>query len=100
MDLKLRHRAVRDLVEIRNRLLDRAGEQAADSVRRHLAKRIERVRLKPDLGISSDHPDVRILSPTKYPYRIYFMVTDRAVIILHVRHTARRAIKLESLVRA
>ena len=100
MDLVLRRRAVRDLEQIQERLLDRAGEQAADNVRRHLAMRIERLRSKPDLGIFSDHPDVRILSPTKYPYRIYFMTTDMAVVILHIRHTARRAVKLEGLVRA
>jgi hypothetical protein len=30
-----------------------------------------------------------VLSITRYPYRIYYTVTAVAVVILHVRHSAR-----------
>ncbi|HEY5827616.1 MAG TPA: type II toxin-antitoxin system RelE/ParE family toxin [Hyphomicrobiaceae bacterium] len=29
--------------------------------------------------------------PTRYPYRIYYTVQGDEVVILHIRHTARRA---------
>jgi hypothetical protein len=34
-------------------------------------------------------PEVRLLSLTQYPYRIYYTVTAVAVVILHIRHSAR-----------
>lgn len=97
MRLEFRPRALADLVKIRNGVAKRANPQAAENVRRHLLQRLERLRKKPDLGITTSRPDVRILSPTKYPYRIYFTVTDEAVVILHIRHTSRRIKRLDRL---
>lgn len=33
--------------------------------------------------------EIHILSMTRYPYRIYYTVSAVAVVILHIRHTAR-----------
>ncbi len=37
------------------------------------------------------HPDVRMVPLIRYPYRIFYTVTDRGVEILHLHHTARRS---------
>ena len=55
------------------------------------------LRRRPALGIASSHAGIRVLSPAKYPYRIYFSVIDGAVVILHIRHTRRALPKLEEL---
>jgi hypothetical protein len=40
--------------------------------------------------VRTNEPDIRVLPPTRYPYRIYYTITADAVVILHVRHNARR----------
>ena len=35
------------------------------------------------------NPEIRILPPTLYPYRIYYTVQGDDVVILHIRHSAR-----------
>jgi toxin ParE1/3/4 len=97
MRLEFRPLAVADLAEIRDGQLQRAGSQAAENVRRHLLKRFNRLCEKPDLGLTTSHSGIRILSPTNYPYRFYFTVIEDAVVILHIRHTSRRLKRLDRL---
>ena len=88
LKVKLHRRARADLAAIKAYLVREAGVRPAERVRTHLNDRILRLGRHPGLGIASDEPGIRILSPTRYPYRIYFTVTDDAVIVLHIRHTA------------
>ena len=97
MILEFRPRAVADLIDIRDYLLEHGGEQSADRVRSHIRQRLERLRLRPGLGLATSHPEIRVLNPTKYPYRIYFVVIERSVVILHVRHTSRKTPNLGDL---
>jgi toxin ParE1/3/4 len=97
MKVKLHARARRDLVEIRHYLRLSAGPESAERVRLHIKERIARLGTSPQIGIASSEPDIRILSPTLYPYRIYFTVTLDAVVVLHVRHTSRRLPDLGTL---
>jgi plasmid stabilization system protein ParE len=97
MKLEFRPRALFDLIEIRDHLLDSADEQAAERVRLHLMTRLKRLERQPTLGIPSSFPTIRVLSPTKYPYRIYFTVLATEVVILHIRHTSRQLPELGTL---
>ena len=92
MGLKVRldAQAKRDLLEIRNYLTEHAGTDTADRVRMHLRQRINRLRQAPLIGVVTSEPSIRILPPTRYPYRIYYTLTAEAVVVLHVRHSARR----------
>ena len=89
MKVRLHRRAREDLEEIRDYLRQNAGPESADKVRLYLKLRIERLGRSPFLGIASSEPGIRILSPTLYPYRIYFMRMDDTVVVLHIRHTSR-----------
>lgn len=40
---------------------------------------------------SAKRPGVRIVPVGRYPYRIFYRITDDAVEILHIHHTARRS---------
>ena len=39
---------------------------------------------------SAQRTDVRVVSLGRYPYKIFYRVTDEAVEILHIHHTARQ----------
>lgn len=87
----LHRRARAELESIRDYLVENAGNAVAEKVRLHLRQRIEMLGDFPAAGLASTEPGIRVLSPTKYPYRIYITVSETAVIILHIRHTSRRA---------
>lgn len=89
MKVRLHARARADLASIRAYLLHHAGALPANRVRQHLQVRLRNLGNKPDLGTRSSEPDIWILPPTLYPYRIYYLVTPDAVVVLHIRHTSR-----------
>jgi hypothetical protein len=39
-----------------------------------------------------------VLSPTRYPYRIYILRTDTDVVVLHIHHTSRRILRSGELI--
>jgi plasmid stabilization system protein ParE len=82
-------RAANDLFEIVRHLLEHAGLDSAEIVRRHLIARAAKLGTQVQLGVQSSHPAISVLSPSKYPYRLYFTRTSERVVILHIRHTAR-----------
>ena len=89
LKVRLQQQARADLKGIRNYLLEAADKRSADRVRLHLRQRIVRLGEIPHMGTPTTMSDVRILAPVKYPYRIYYTLTDDAVVILHIRHTSR-----------
>jgi len=90
LKLRLDPQAKRDLADIRGYLIENAGTGTAERVRKHLRGRINLLPERPLIGVATSEPGIRILAPTRYPYRIYYTVTDDAIVILHIRHTARR----------
>jgi plasmid stabilization system protein ParE len=91
MALKLRFdpQTITDLRDIRAYLLAKTDTGTAERVRAHLRLRMEKLRHNPRLGVRTSEPDIRVLPPTRYPC-IYYTITADAVVILHVRHSARR----------
>jgi plasmid stabilization system protein ParE len=78
LKLVLHQRAVKDVQEIHDYLLSKAGSEAADRVRAHLRRRMCAL-----LG--------------SYSYRVYYALMRDTVIILHIRPTARRDPDLSTL---
>lgn len=91
MNLRWDPRAIQDLREIRDYIAAHGSASSADRVRRHLRKRVERLRTNPFLGVATSAREIRVLAPTHYPYRIYYTVKPNEVVVLHIRHTARQA---------
>ena len=89
-------RARADLASIRSYLMQHAG-LAANRVRSHLRRKIIRLAEVPLAGVSTTRAGIRILPPTRYPYRIYYTVTDASVVILHIRHTSRRSPEIDDI---
>ena len=59
-------------------------------MRGHLRERMERLRRTPRMGVKTSELGIRILPPTRYPCRINYTIVPEAVVILHLRHSARR----------
>lgn len=97
-EIKYRRIALRDLDRIRAYIEAKADDPAAaERVRRHLLGRIEHLRLLPLTGSPTKVPRLRILFPTTYPYRIYYLVAIDHVTILHIRHPSRDVPDLDTL---
>jgi plasmid stabilization system protein ParE len=98
IEIRYRRRALRDLDRIRAYIEAKADDtHAAEKVRQHILGRIERLRIVPLTGSPTKIPRLRILFPTKYPYRIYYLVSPERVTILHIRHTSRDVPDLDKL---
>ncbi len=89
MNVRWDVRALDDLRDIRRYIAQRGSPAAADRVREHLRTRIARLLSKPLIGVLTSNPEIRILPPTRYPYRIYYTIQGDDIVILHIRHSAR-----------
>ena len=90
MKVRLTRQARTDLREIREYYL-RDHPATADRIRRSIADAIRLLSLRPEVGPPNRHmPGVRSKLVLRYPYRIHYRVTGDVLIVLHVRHTARR----------
>ena len=98
LKVRLYRRARSDLIEIRNYLMREAGSAAAERVKSHLQQRLLMLGKQPLMGTPTTNLNIRILSPLRYPYRIYFTFTSSAVYILHVRHTSRQDVDPDDLI--
>jgi toxin ParE1/3/4 len=65
---------------------------AAATVERRLRILIARIARWPESAQRViERPGVRVVPLVRYPYRIFYRVTEEAVEILHIHHTSRRA---------
>jgi len=89
MNIRWDVRALDDLRDIRHYIAQHGPPAAADRVREHLRTRVARLITRPLIGVLTSNPDIRVLPPTRYPYRIYYTIQGDDVVILHIRHSAR-----------
>lgn len=45
----------------------------------------------PEIGQRSDELKVRVILVGRYPYRLYYQAEADEIVVLHIRHTARKA---------
>ncbi len=91
MKLRIDARALEDLRDIHGYIAVHGSATAAEQVRRYLRTRLQRMLTTPRIGMMTDNPDIRIVPPVRYPYRIYYTIRGDNLVILHIRHTARLA---------
>jgi toxin ParE1/3/4 len=70
--------------------IDECNAQGAANVKRAIRKVIELIGQFPHGGSSIGEEEVRVVPVGHYPYAVYWLVTRREAVILHIRHTPRR----------
>ncbi len=76
LNVRLNGRAERDLQDIIDQRAQEHGVLVAERVHNELIDGMQRLALRPFLlGRRTATPDVRVMSLTRYPYRIFYTVT-------------------------
>jgi len=86
-------RALDDLREI-SRYIEQVSPRGARSVMRRIEATITLIDRHPGVGRAArQRRGVRLIPVGRYPYRIYFRppIDTQPLMILHIRHTSRRA---------
>lgn len=82
--------ALRDLDEIAEWLAVHYPT-IAPTIERRIRAVIEHIGRWPESGRrSTKRPGVRVIPIGRYPYRVFYRITNDAVEILHIHHAARR----------
>jgi toxin ParE1/3/4 len=66
------------------------SRSAAVNVRERIERTVEILGEIPELAQAADEPGVRRMPVTAYPFVIFYAVEADEVVVLHVRHAARR----------
>lgn len=89
MKLRYRSAAQSDIAEI-FAYLDEQSPQARKNVEACLRAALDLLLQFPFAGGATIRPGTRRLVVKPYPYAIFYRISDDAVIVISVRHTARR----------
>ena len=90
MNVGFSRRAQRDLEEIFD-YIARENLEAAQRVRRAILDTIELAATRPHIGIRNARSrDLRSRLVTRYPYRVHYLIREKEIFIVHIRHTARQ----------
>lgn len=90
MRLRYDKRAASDIAEIHS-FIAKQDEAAASRVIARIRALSEQLRERPNLGRATNNPRIRVRAVVDYPFLIFYTHRDDEIVILHVRHTARRA---------
>lgn len=89
MRVRFTPRAFSDLNVIRT-YIHQFNPAAAGRVVALIERIASRLADFPESGLVSDELDARIVFSRRYPYRIYYRIARDEIVILHIRHAARR----------
>lgn len=97
MKVRYTPRALDDLAEISKYLIER-NAPAADAVGTSVRTVVSLLREFPASGrVLERRPTVRVIPLVRYPYLIFYTVTEDEIAVLHVRHGARRPVEPNEL---
>jgi addiction module RelE/StbE family toxin len=90
-------RAIADLGEIADYLTARSPS-GAHAVEQRIHKTVALLAEFPGAGRAVEQrPAVRVMPLGRYPYLIFYTISDDELIVLHVRHGARRPVEPKRL---
>jgi toxin ParE1/3/4 len=97
MKVRYRPRAIADLIGIADYLSERspAGARAVEA---RIRMSVELLRQFPESGrVIEQRSQVRVMPIVRYPYLVFYTVTEEELVILHIRHGARETIDPDEL---
>jgi toxin ParE1/3/4 len=90
MRVRYARRALSDLATIADYLTERSP-QGARAVERAIRTTIALIADFPGCGHAVEQrPDVRVIPVTRYPFLVFYTLSDGTVVVLHIRHAARK----------
>jgi plasmid stabilization system protein ParE len=89
MKVRFSPRARADIDDIL-RYIEARSPSGARNVASGLYAAIGFIAERPEAAQRTDNPRVRVRLVRRYPYRIFYSIETDAVVLLHIRHTARR----------
>ena len=89
MRLRLTRTAAKQITQALDYIAERSP-QGAESVRERIRIVIDVLRNFPQLGQETDRAGYRRVVLLPYPYALVYRVTDREIVVMRLRHTARR----------
>jgi toxin ParE1/3/4 len=91
MNVDYAPRAQADLSKIAEYSRKTFGPAVASALETYIRATIARIAAMPESGISvPEREGIRVVPLVRYPFRIFYTVSEDTVTILHVRHTSRR----------
>ena len=88
LKVRLAPRAIADVDEIRAYLTER-NSRGAERVRERIEQAIATLADFSGIGRPTHIAGVSIATILRYPYLVYYTVSGRELVILHIRHAAR-----------
>ena len=64
--------------------------RVASAIVSEIERRIAQLSRLPLIAPQTDEPGIRELIVLRYPYKIYYRIDDRIVVIMHIRDARRR----------
>ncbi len=92
MRIRYTLRARADLEEICE-YLERRAPTAAQSLKSQVERQVGWLGRFPYMTPATDEPNIRELTLSRHPYKIYYEIAGEEVRILHIRHARRRPAK-------
>jgi toxin ParE1/3/4 len=90
MKVRYTRRALSDLRGITS-FIAKENADAAERVRRAILNTIQLVSTRPYVGRRNARaPELRSCLVPRYPYRVHYLPSGDEIVIVHIRHTARR----------
>ena len=89
MKVRYSRRALADLVRIAD-YVRKHNPRAAAALEKRIRSSIEQLHAFPLIGRPTDDPDMRMFPIMRYPYLVFYEVTDREIVVHHIRHARRK----------
>ena len=89
MKLRYSRRAVSDLVAIADYIRER-NPKAAEAVEQRIRSSINQLTMFPFSGRPTDDPTIRMFPIVRYPYLVFYEVSESEIVVHHIRHGRRR----------
>jgi toxin ParE1/3/4 len=89
MRIRYTETALAEVVQILSYIAQHSSSAAID-VRERIERTVEALSDIPEMAQIADEPGVRRMPITSFPYIVFYTIEADEIVILHVRHGARR----------
>ena len=91
MKVEYAPRATADLIHIAERSRRVFGDAVAIALETYIRATIARIAVITEIGQRlPKRPEVRAVPLSRYPFKIFYTVIGESIVVLHIRHAARR----------